>query len=76
MVITLAQYIADAKNRDRDVTSLETCLSCGTPLQETINGYRQVEGGTHCSDCDFKDISALVDDYSIRRPMSVCAAAL
>jgi hypothetical protein len=67
--------LAEAELRDRDVSSLETCKSCGTPLQEAICGYRKVDGGAHCSDCYFSQLSALIDEYPIGRPMATPLSA-
>jgi hypothetical protein len=77
MAIALAQYLAEASRRDSDKGSIEQCIVCGVPLQEAINGYRKVGGGTgaECSDCYFSDISDLIDKHPIGKPISRFAHA-
>jgi hypothetical protein len=70
MAISLAQYLAEASQRDRDLAGLECCDSCGVPLQEAIQGYRKVCGKPHCSDCYFSELSDLIDQHPIGRPMA------
>jgi hypothetical protein len=75
MAIALSQYLADAKQRDRESISMETCLTCGVPLQEAIRGYRPVADGAKCSDCYFCEISDLIDMHPIGKPIARLAQA-
>lgn len=70
MAIALAQYLADADRRDRENGSMETCSSCRVPLQEAIRGYRPVADGAKCSDCYFCEISDLIDQHPIGKPIA------
>lgn len=70
MAIALAQYLANADRRDREKGSIEQCTTCGVPLQEAINGYRTVGNGAKCSDCYFADISDMIDQHPIGKPIA------
>lgn len=70
MALSLAQYLAEAPQRDREDGSLEKCNVCGVALQEAIQGYRRVGDCAECSDCYFDEISAMIDQRPLGRPMS------
>jgi hypothetical protein len=70
MAMSLAQYLAEADQRDREAGDMEKCDDCGVPLQEAIYGYRKVGEGAKCSDCYFDQISDLIDQAPIGRPMA------
>jgi hypothetical protein len=75
MAISLKQYLAEADRRDLELGHMETCNDCGVPLQEAIHGFRRVGPLAKCSDCYFNQLSDLIDQAPIGRPMSrVCAA--
>jgi len=74
MALTLTQYLAEAARPAQDTSGLETCVTCKIPLQETITGYRPGKDGTRCSDCYFCEISKLIDEHPIGRPMSTRAS--
>lgn len=70
MALSLAQYLAQAEQRDQDDSSLEKCNICKVPLQEAIHGYRRVGDAANCSDCYFDEISDMIDQRPLGRPMS------
>jgi hypothetical protein len=70
MAIALAQYLAEAHRRDREKGFIEQCTTCKIPLQEAINGYRAVGDGAKCSDCYFTDISNMIDQHPIGKPIA------
>ena len=70
MAIALAKYLADAGRRDLETSSIETCSVCGVPLQEAIHGYRPVGNAASCSDCYFCEISNLIDQHPIGKPIA------
>lgn len=74
MAQTLTQYLAEGALRDQDVSESETCTICKIPLQETITGYRPTDDGARCADCYFGEISEMIDQHPIGRPMATRAA--
>lgn len=74
MAVTLAQYLAEAQLHPHAAGGVETCVSCKVPLQETITGYRPGKDGTRCSDCYFSEISKMIDEHPVGRPMSTRAS--
>lgn len=73
MAQTLTQYLAESALRDKDTSGAETCTICKIPLQETITGYRPTDDGVRCADCYFCEISEMIDQYPIGRPMATRA---
>lgn len=76
MALTLMQYLADASQQIHDTSGLEECVSCKIPLQETITGCRLGKDGTRCSDCYFAEISKMIDEHPIGRPMATRASLI
>ena len=74
MAQTLTQYFAEGALRDRDSSGTETCGICKIPLQETITGYRPTDDGARCADCFFCEISEMIDQHPIGRPMATRVA--
>jgi recombinational DNA repair protein (RecF pathway) len=74
MPISLVQYLAEAGERDKANIDMQKCVDCGTPLQETIAGYRPTKDGAKCSDCYFDTISAMIDEHPIGRPVAIHGA--
>ncbi|WP_166145859.1 hypothetical protein [Methylosinus sp. RM1] len=78
MSLTIAQFKA-AVAADRELLTrinkgetaegqtagLETCVSCGIPLQESITGNRHCAEGFVCSDCYFDDFGEELDRHPI-----------
>lgn len=75
MAMSLVRFIEDAAQRDSEHGTIEKCEDCGVPLQEAIYGYRRVGENAKCSDCYFDEISDLIDQAPIGRPMSRVSAA-
>lgn len=74
MALTLAQYLAEAQQAPQAVGGVEVCVSCNVPLQETITGYRPGNDGIRCSDCYFSEISKVIDEHPVGRPMATRAS--
>lgn len=74
MALTLTQYLAESTQRDGDTSGIETCSTCHIPLQEAITGYRRVGDGAKCADCYFCEISKMIDQHPIGRPMATRTA--
>jgi len=44
---------------------VQSCSKCGTLLQETLTGKRQISTGDACSDCYYEELGALVEQHPI-----------
>ena len=76
MALTLAQYVAEINQNPKDIAEAEHCVSCQVPLQETITGYRLGSEGARCSDCYFGEISKMIDEHPVGRPMATRATLI
>ncbi|MDD4979485.1 MAG: hypothetical protein PHI29_12740 [Gallionella sp.] len=74
MAMTAEQFINGYAALEKKLIGAHHCVTCGTPLQETITGCRHTSDGYMCSDCYFEAIGKELDKAPIFMPRTVHGA--
>ena len=70
MPISAKEFLEIVEARRIDLPCVQRCVKCGTALQETVTGNREIAGGHVCSDCYFNLWGEELDKFPIGMPKS------